>query len=99
MAGSGVGQGSDGYSTTGGQSWREVLHDGEVYQVYPDPKDVANGITPLYFTLMHVIQWRIHNRQWNPRLMVALGEINSNSTFLPGYSLHYTLSDNAVGPP
>jgi len=31
-----------------------------------------------------------------PGLMVALDEINSDSTILPGYSLHYTLSDTAV---
>ena len=75
----------------------EVLHDGQVFQVYPDPEDLPNGTTPLYFALMQSFSGGYVSAGGIPGLMVALDEINSNSTVLPGYSLHYTLSDNAVG--
>ena len=76
---------------------REVLHDGEVFQVYPDPEDLPNGTMPLYFALMQSFSGGYVSAGGIPGLMVALDEINSNSTILPGYSLHYTLSDNGVG--
>jgi len=75
----------------------EVLSDGEVFQVYPDLEDVQNGTTPLYFALMQSFSGGYVSAGGIPGLMVALDEINSNSTVLPGYSLHYTLSDDAVG--
>ena len=78
-------------------SRREVLYDGEVFQLYPDPEDVPNGTTPLYFALMQSFSGGYVSAGGIPGLMVALDEINSNSTVLPGYSLHYTLSDDAVG--
>ena len=74
-----------------------VLHDGRVFQVYPDLEDVPNGTTPLYFALMQSFSGGYVSAGGIPGLMVALDEINRNSTVLPGYSLHYTLSDNAVG--
>ena len=74
-----------------------VLHDGEVFQVYPHLQDVPNGTTPLYFALMQSFSGGYVSAGGIPGLMVALDEINSNSNVLPGYSLHYTLSDNAVG--
>ena len=77
-------------------SRREVLHDGEVFQVYPDPEDMANGTTPLYFALMQSFSGGYVSAGGIPGLMVALDEINNNSDVLPGYSLHYTLTDNAV---
>ena len=77
----------------------EVLYDGEVLQVYPDLQDVPNGTTPLYFALMQSFSGGYVSAGGIPGLMVALDEINSNFTVLPGYSLHYTLSDNAVSPP
>ena len=75
----------------------EVLSDGEVFQVYPDLEDVQNGTTPLYFALMQSFSGGYVSAGGIPGLMVALDEINNNSTVLPGYSLHYTLSDDAVG--
>ena len=80
-------------------SQREVLYDGEVFQVYPDPEDVPNGTTLLYFALMQSFSGGYKSSGGIPGLMVALDEINRNSTVLPGYSLHYTLSDNAVSLP
>jgi len=78
-------------------SWGKVLHNGEVFQVYPAVEDAPNGTTPLYFALMQSFSGAYASAGGIPGLMVALDEINSNSTVLPGYSLHYTLSDNAVG--
>jgi len=74
----------------------EVLHDGRVFQVYPGLENVPNGTTPLYFALMQSFSGSYVSAGGIPGLMVALDEINSNSSVLPGYSLHYTLSDNAV---
>ena len=78
-----------------GQS--QARYDGQVFQVYPRPEDVPNGTTPLYFALMQSFSGGYRSSGGIPGLMIALDEINSNSTVLPGYSLHYTLSDNAVG--
>jgi len=78
-------------------SWEQVLHNGEVFRVYPALEDAPNGTTPLYFALMQSFSGGYVSAGGIPGLMVALDEINSNSTVLPGYSLHYTLSDNAVG--
>ena len=75
----------------------QAQFDGKVFQVYPRPEDVSNGTTPLYFALMQSFSGGYRSSGGIPGLMVALDEINSNSTVLPGYSLHYTLSDNAVG--
>ena len=77
---------------------RQVLNDGKVFQVYPDLDDstVSNGTKPLYFALMQSFSGGYVSAGGIPGLMVALDEINSNSTVLPGYSLHYTLSDNGV---
>ena len=77
----------------------EVLYGGEVFLVYPNLENVMNGTTPLYFALMQSFSGGYVSAGGIPGLMVALDEINSNSTVLPGYSLHYTLSDNAVGLP
>ena len=76
----------------------EVLSDGEVFQVYPDLEDVQNGTTPLYFALMQSFSGGYVSAGGIPGLMVALDEINNSSNVLPGYSLHYTLTDNAVSP-
>ena len=78
-------------------SWGQVLHNGEVFRVYPALEDAPNGTTPLYFALMQSFSGGYVSAGGIPGLMVALDEINSNSTVLPGYSLHYTLSDDAVG--
>ena len=77
-------------------SQEEVLNNGEVFQLYPEFEDVPSGTTPLYFALMQSFGGSYVSSGGIPGLMVALDEINSNSTVLPGYSLHYTLSDSAV---
>ena len=74
----------------------EVLNRGKVFQVYPNLDNQQNETTPLYFALMQSFSGGYVSAGGIPGLMVALDEINSNSTVLPGYSLHYTLSDTAV---
>ena len=77
-------------------SWGEVLNNGDVFQVYPALEDAPEGTTPLYFALMQSFSGGYVSAGGIPGLMVALDEINNNSDVLPGYSLHYTLSDNGV---
>ena len=74
----------------------EVLNNGDVFQVYPALEDAPEGTTPLYFALMQSFSGGYVSAGGIPGLMVALDEINNNSDILPGYSLHYTLSDNGV---
>ena len=74
----------------------EVLNNGDVFQVYPALEDAPEGTTPLYFALMQSFSGGYVSAGGIPGLMVALDEINNNSDVLPGYSLHYTLSDNGV---
>ena len=74
----------------------KVLNNGDVFQVYPDLEDAPEGTTPLYFALMQSFSGGYVSAGGIPGLMVALDEINNNSDVLPGYSLHYTLSDNGV---
>ena len=74
----------------------EVLNNGGVFQVYPALEDTPEGTTPLYFALMQSFSGGYVSAGGIPALMVALDEINNNSDVLPGYSLHYTLSDNGV---
>ena len=74
----------------------EVLNNGDVFQVYPALEDAPEGTTPLYFALMQSFSGGYVSAGGIPALMVALDEINNNSDVLPGYSLHYTLSDNGV---
>ena len=78
------------------QPSREVLYNGDVFQVYPALEDAPEGTTPLYFALMQSFSGGYVSAGGIPALMVALDEINNNSDILPGYSLHYTLSDNGV---
>ena len=69
------------------------LCGGNVFQVYPN---VTDGKTPLYFAFMQSFSGGYVSSGGIPAVMVALDEINNRSALLPGYSLHYALSDNAV---
>ena len=69
------------------------LCDGEVFHVYPP---VTNESTSLYFAFMQSFSGGYISSGGIPGVMVALDEINANSSVLPGYTLHYALSDNAV---
>ena len=70
------------------------LCDGKVFRVYPP---VTNESTSLYFAFMQSFSGGYSSSGGIPGVMVALDEINTaNSSVLPGYTLHYALSDNAV---
>ena len=69
--------------------------EGEIFHVYPDPA-VSNESIPLYFALMQSFSGGYVSAGGLPGILVALDEINSNPYALPGYTLHYTLSDNEV---
>ena len=68
-------------------------------QVYPsnDPSEEALvGIKSLYFALMMSFGGDFRSSGAVPGVQVALDQINSDPTLLPGYQLHYTLTDSQV---
>ena len=68
-------------------------------QVYPgvDPSgETSVGIKSLYFALMMSFGGDYRSSGAIPGVQVALDQINSDPTLLPGYQLHYTLTDSQV---
>ena len=63
--------------------------------VYP-PVDENDTRTPLYFALLQSFGGQYNGSGSVAGLQVALDRINSDPTLLPGYSLHYTLTDSQV---
>ena len=70
-------------------------------EVYPDPTDpeVLKGRTPLYFALIQSLGGPSSQFDGSGSIAgvkVALERINNDTTLLPGYTLHYTLTDSKV---
>ena len=66
-------------------------------QVYPDPSGKTSvGLKSLYFALMMSFGGDFRSSGAIPGVQVALDQINSDPTLLPGYQLHYTLTDSQV---
>ena len=67
-------------------------------EVYPAISEgVGNGNSvPLYFGLMLSLSGDDQSSGALAGVQAALDEINSRDDFLPGYSLHYTLTDSKV---
>ena len=68
-------------------------------QVYPgaDPSgETSVGLKSLYFALMMSFGGDFRSSGAIPGVQVALDQINSDPTLLPGYQLHYTLTDSQV---
>ena len=63
-------------------------------QIYP--AETIDGTTPLYFGLMQSFGVGFNSSGVIGGVEVALDQINSDSTMLPGYTLHYTLMDSQV---
>jgi len=63
--------------------------------VYP-PIDENDTCKPLYFALLQSFGGVYNGSGSVAGLQVALDRINSDPTLLPGYSLHYTLTDSQV---
>ena len=63
--------------------------------IYP-PVDENDTRTPLYFALLQSFGGQYNGSGAVAGLQVALDRINSDPTLLPGYTLHYTLTDTQV---
>ena len=60
----------------------------------PDP--ATNHTCPLYVALMMSFGGDVDSSGAIPGVQLALNQINSDPSMLPGYSLHYTLTDTQV---
>ena len=66
-------------------------------EVYPAPERAGmNNSVPLYFGLMLSLSGAHQSSGALAGAQAALDEINSRDDLLPGYSLHYTLTDSKV---
>ena len=67
-------------------------------EVYPDPSnpEVLQGRTPLHFALILSFSDPFDSSGSLAGVKVALDRINSDSSLLPGYTLHYALTDCKV---
>lgn len=75
---------------------------GEDYYLrqWPDVQDYENqGTTPLYVGLAMSFSGDVDSSGTVPGVQVALNQINSDPYMLPGYTLHYTLTDSQVPAP
>ena len=64
-------------------------------QIYP-PVNETDSRTPLYFALMLSFGGDYTSIGALPGVQIALDYINSEPSILPGYTLHYTLTDSQV---
>ena len=66
--------------------------------IYPNLSEIVlnNESTPLYFGLMLSLSGDHQSSGALAGVQAALDEINSRDDLLPGYSLHYTLTDSKV---
>lgn len=76
-------------------------YQGDYLEVYPDPTDPAilQGRTPLFFGLIQSLggPFSLYDGSGTVAgVKVALDRINNDTSILPGYTLHYTLSDSMV---
>ena len=68
----------------------------EYLQLYPTRSGSDINTTHLYFGLMMSFGGDLVSSGAIPGVQVALDDINSNDSMLPGYTLHYTLTDSQV---
>ena len=61
-----------------------------------DPDASPDGTCPLFFGLLSSFGGIYRSSGCIPGVKIALDEINSDSSILPGYLLHYTLRDSNV---
>lgn len=69
-----------------------------VLQVYPPLSDPGgdDDRIPIYLALMQSFGGGYTSAGVIPGIQIALDEINANSSILPGYKLHYYLTDTQV---
>ena len=67
-------------------------------QVYPPPlvNEAARGPRSLYFALMMSFGGEYKSSGAIPGVQAALDEINNDPALLPGYKLHYALTNSSV---
>ena len=65
-------------------------------QIYPSETTGDPESRHLYFGLMQSFGGGYDGSRNYLGVQVALDQINNDSTMLPGYTLHYTLSDSKV---
>ena len=75
--------------------WSPGLADSSYLQLYP-PVDETDERTPLYFALTLSFGGSYKSIGALPGVQIALDYINSEPSILPGYTLHYTLTDSQV---
>ena len=71
-------------------------HGADYLRVYPE--ETLNNTRPLYFGLMQSFGEEFNASGVIGGVEVALDQINRDETMLPGYTLHYTLTDSQVKP-
>ena len=64
-------------------------------QIYPSINE-NDTRTPLYFALLQSFGGQYNGSGSVAGLQVALDRINKDPNLLPGYTLHYTLTDTQV---
>ena len=83
------------------------LYDGPYIQVYPpvdlsqdqqscSPQNSSTGTCPLYIGLILSFGGDYDSSGSVPGVQIALDQINADPDLLPGYTLHYTLTDSNV---
>ena len=65
-------------------------------QVYPEPENRDVNKTALYFALVLSFGGQYLSSGSIPGVQVALDQINSDASILPGYELRYTLIETVV---
>ena len=69
----------------------------ELEEIRYPPLNESDGRTPLYFGLIQsLVDGQYVSGPSMPGLELALDLINADETLLPGYSLHYVLTDAQV---
>lgn len=71
----------------------EVINN---HTFYPPLENRTDGRTPIVFGLIVSFGGSFNSSGAVPGVRVALDQINNNTDLLPGYSLHYALSDSQV---
>lgn len=78
------------------QRVREIENVINNYTFYPPLDNKTDGRTPIVFGLIVSFGGSFNSSGAVPGVRVALDQINNSSDLLPGYSLHYALSDSQV---